>query len=119
MDSPSLVERLQAMYSHRGDGFPTQFVNPDGPEAAARIAALETELERRKYDGLHTCHDECPRTACVLRRENARLSSIVVDFRESLTNGERNRETLLSINHDELRGLVERARTALKGTNDG
>lgn len=35
-----LCERLNAMLSHRGDGIPTQFINPDGPEAAARIEAL-------------------------------------------------------------------------------
>lgn len=32
-----LIGRLQAMYSHRGDGIPTQFINPDGPEAADLI----------------------------------------------------------------------------------
>lgn len=36
-----LRDRLRAMYSHRGDGIPTQHVNPDGPEAADRILQLE------------------------------------------------------------------------------
>lgn len=40
-----LVARLVTMYSHRGDGLPTQYINPDGPEAAERIAELEAELE--------------------------------------------------------------------------
>jgi hypothetical protein len=39
-----LIERLRSMYSHRGDGFPTQCVNPDGREAADRIEALEAEI---------------------------------------------------------------------------
>lgn len=42
---PDLKERLRAMYSHRGDGIPTQPVNPDGDEAADRIAALEDALQ--------------------------------------------------------------------------
>jgi hypothetical protein len=42
--TPALVDRLRTMYSHRGDGLPTQPVNPDGEEAAARIEALEGAL---------------------------------------------------------------------------
>ena len=38
-------------------------------EAAAELRTLRAELERRKYDGVHTCHAECQREACVLRRE--------------------------------------------------
>lgn len=40
----ALIERLTTMYSHRGDGIPTQYVNPDGPEAAERIAALKAGI---------------------------------------------------------------------------
>lgn len=64
-ETDALVERLDAMYSHRGDGIPTQYVNPDGPAAIdaiialrARVAALEEGLrpfariaERGKYGG--------------------------------------------------------------------
>jgi hypothetical protein len=42
----SLVERLRAMYSHRGDGIPTQFVNHDGPEAADELTRLTAENAR-------------------------------------------------------------------------
>ena len=42
--TPDLKTRLLAMYSHRGDGIPTQHVNPDALEAAARIEALEAQL---------------------------------------------------------------------------
>jgi hypothetical protein len=38
-------------------------------QAAAEIRSLRTEIERREYDGIHTCHDQCQRAACVLRRE--------------------------------------------------
>jgi hypothetical protein len=37
-------------------------------EAAAELRTLRAELERRKYD-VHTCHADCQREACVLRRE--------------------------------------------------
>ena len=39
-----LITRLRAYTDHRGDGIPTQPVNPDGEEAAARIEALEKAL---------------------------------------------------------------------------
>ena len=38
-------------------------------EAADRIEALQAEIERLTYDGIHTCHDDCPRLPCVQRRE--------------------------------------------------
>lgn len=45
-DLPALAERLTAMYSHRGDGIPTQHVNPDGPDAWAAIEALNAKLAK-------------------------------------------------------------------------
>lgn len=41
-----LREEPEAMYSHRGDGIPTQFVNPDGPEAVAAVDALLDRIEK-------------------------------------------------------------------------
>lgn len=46
-----IVERLTAMYSHRGDGLPTQYVNPDGREAAAEITRLRAELAEARIQG--------------------------------------------------------------------
>ncbi len=43
--------------------------NPDGPEAADRIEALQAEVERLTFDSIHTCHADCPRLPCVQRRE--------------------------------------------------
>jgi hypothetical protein len=37
------IERLLTMYSHRGDGLPTQYINPDGPDAVATIQYLQAE----------------------------------------------------------------------------
>ncbi|MGI4744940.1 MAG: hypothetical protein ACRYGI_11590 [Janthinobacterium lividum] len=45
-DTDALVARLTAMYSHRGDGIPTQCVNPDGAEAADLIARQAEEIAR-------------------------------------------------------------------------
>lgn len=42
-----------------------------------RIAELEREVERRTYDGIHTCHDQCQRVACVLRRRIAELEAAI------------------------------------------
>jgi len=35
----------------------------------AEIADLRAENERLQLDGIHTCHDECQRPTCVLRRQ--------------------------------------------------
>jgi FtsZ-binding cell division protein ZapB len=77
-----LIRDLETMYSHRGDEMPTQYVNPDGPEAIAVIHTLQAELaavkadnERLDINAIHSCHDQCTRTACVLRRELAAVKA--------------------------------------------
>lgn len=45
-----LIARLRAMYSHRGDGIPTQYVNPNGPEAADALEAMGKVLRPRPFD---------------------------------------------------------------------
>jgi len=47
-----IVERLTAMYSHRGDGLPTQYVNPDGLEAATEITRLRAQLAEAELRGV-------------------------------------------------------------------
>jgi BMFP domain-containing protein YqiC len=44
---------------------------------AAQVAALET-------NGIHTCHDRCPRIACVQGREIARLTARVAKLEQAL-----------------------------------
>jgi HAMP domain-containing protein len=46
-------------------------------EAADAIEALQAEVERLTYDGIHTCHDDCPRLPCVQRREIEALQAEV------------------------------------------
>ena len=53
-----IVERLTAMYSHRGDGLPTQYVNPDGLEAAAEITRLRAQLAEAELRGVKAGLDE-------------------------------------------------------------
>lgn len=63
-DTP-LSDRLYALAAYLS--------NTDEGEAASLVHAAAAELNRRKYDGVHTCSDVCERPACVLRRENERL----------------------------------------------
>lgn len=71
-----LFERISSLQD--GNAWPStiELINDlaDRIEAqAAEIRSLRTEIERREYDGIHTCHDQCQRAACVLRRENEAL----------------------------------------------
>lgn len=54
------------------------YIGPPEPAnaLAADCAAAAAEVERLRLDGIHTCHDECPRIACVQRREIERLRRI-------------------------------------------
>ena len=49
----------------------------------AQIATLTAELDRRKYDGVHTCWNECPRVACAQRREIEALRAQLAEAREA------------------------------------
>ena len=40
-----IIARLRTMYSHRGDGIATQYVNPDGPEAADLLTECARVLD--------------------------------------------------------------------------
>ncbi len=64
-----LIERLEKKATYTDQTFSNSSLGLLYREAAAELRTLRAELERRKYDGLHTCHAECQREACVLRRE--------------------------------------------------
>jgi hypothetical protein len=53
-------------------------------EKDARIAELEDENGRLQGDGMHTCHDNCPRLACVQRRRIAELEG-KIEFLQDIT----------------------------------
>jgi hypothetical protein len=44
-------------------------------DALDRIAELEAEVKRWETNSVHTCHEECPRIACVQRRRIAALEA--------------------------------------------
>ena len=71
-----LVERLcngvPAFGMHEDNStelFDIEDANETMREAADTIEALQAEIERLTFDGIHTCHDDCPRLPCVQRRE--------------------------------------------------
>ena len=45
----------------------------------ARAEAAEAEVQRLTYNGIHTCHAECPRLPCVQRREIEALTKALID----------------------------------------
>lgn len=45
------------------------------------IGELKAEVERLKTDTTHSCHDDCQRTACVLRREVERLKVLNAELK--------------------------------------
>ena len=51
---------------------------------ADRIEALQAQVERLTYDGIHTCHADCPRLPCVQRREIDGLQADVRHLRNEL-----------------------------------
>lgn len=80
-----LVEWLRDWLTVCSDG--EIVVEPICEEIADHIEALQAEVERlqkqldrRIVDGIHTCHDECPRLLCVERRENKRLREALEQF---------------------------------------
>lgn len=66
-----LVKRLRAAnYSDQPEWTPLE-VPLD--EAADALEAQAAEIERLTTEGVHTCHDQCQRLACVQGREIAEL----------------------------------------------
>lgn len=47
---------------------------------AAENAALRSTIDDLTAGEIHTCHDHCQRTACILRRENTALRSRLADI---------------------------------------
>jgi len=67
-----MTEELVSALREGVDGDPNIGLAPANDtmrEAADAIAALQAEIERLTYDGIHTCHADCPRLPCVQRRE--------------------------------------------------
>jgi hypothetical protein len=68
----ALVEHLR----HDADDLHDFQTAADQIEAdGKRIAELEAEVERPTYDGIHSCHDQRRRVACVLERRVKELEA--------------------------------------------
>ena len=54
-ETEALIARLEITYMNRRDGLPgrSQYVNPDGPQAAATIREQATEIERLRTNISH------------------------------------------------------------------
>lgn len=78
-DLRALEERDEALASAQG-GFVLTEAGQVAAELAKKVEQLEAEVERLTLDGIHTCHDQCRRIACVQRREIARLHGRIADI---------------------------------------
>lgn len=79
--SDELIER--ARYCHEHGIFDASHAGKmvSYGELADRIEALTAEVRRLNYDGIHTCHAECPRLPCVQRREIEALTAVIASLR--------------------------------------
>ena len=72
-------ERLVAANKARAEYLTTRRAGNDVDSyvslAEAEIAALRSTIDDLTAGEIHTCHDHCQRTACILRRENTALRS--------------------------------------------
>ena len=68
-DDQDLLERIEGLLANAWDDDEHETLS----EARDRIQDLITENERLKYNGIHSCHDQCERPLCVLERENEKL----------------------------------------------
>jgi len=75
-----LVERLEEMQADYAGSRAGWII----AQAAAEIRSLRAEVQRLTYDGIHTCHDACPRLPCVQRREIEALTAENAKLRKAL-----------------------------------
>ena len=64
-----------------GESLPRDMQTYARAVAEHNVKALQAELDNRWARGVHTCHDNCQRTACVLRRDNDRLAEALREAR--------------------------------------
>ena len=73
------VKRWPALYhplgSLAGPEVAMMVLASDYDALMAENARLKQQVEQLTVNGVHTCHDECQRVACVLRREVEKLKA--------------------------------------------
>lgn len=91
--SDDLVERFGRWLQNTGyDGgvnSPPMLIYALVQEQAAEIRSLRAQVQRLVYDGIHTRHDQCPRLACVQRREIERLREQVAQLEAAYAESEK------------------------------
>jgi hypothetical protein len=69
------------------------------------IAQLRRKVAELETSGLHTCHDECPRLACVQGREIRRLRAALKTIADGATGYLDRDSDLAAIAREALEGL--------------
>jgi hypothetical protein len=64
---------------------------------------LMEEIENLKASGIHTCHDQCKRPMCVMRRERDRLAEELDTLKQSI----------LDLSHPNMKLLLEERKGAI------
>jgi hypothetical protein len=87
-------------------------------EARLELAAAREEIERLDTVGIHSCHNDCQRPNCVLRRELKAVTEqrdrLAVALKELLTTGDNGYGTPT----DKAWEMAEQAIAAVKGGSD-
>jgi hypothetical protein len=81
--NPDYIIRMAREAGWHDELLSVAFTGPLLERFAALVAAAERE--RMKYDGIHTCHNECQRPACVatrraVEREREACAKVVEDY---------------------------------------
>ncbi len=82
-----LQDQLRALRNEMAVRFFGQFTDNAVNTLDAAISELDrltAEVERLRLDSIHTCHDQCQREACVLRRERDALAAELARLRAKL-----------------------------------
>jgi hypothetical protein len=81
--NPDYIIRMAREAGWHDELLSVAFTGPLLERFAALVAAAERE--RMKYDGIHTCHDQCQRPACVairnaVEREREACAQVVEEY---------------------------------------
>ena len=66
------IEELQAEVERLGEEI--DLLAKERNDANDTVDKLQAEVERLRGNGIHTCHEQCQRVACVLRRQRDKLA---------------------------------------------
>lgn len=90
--------------------------------APAGLSGLLTEaadrLDNLLASGIHTCHANCQRPMCVLRRELKAAQAELAQAQESLDSSRSAHDAVVKASRDEHQELVERRIAASKHSNE-